>query len=162
MSSFSVKFNPNRPCRYVFDANLWDSHANKFSKPIDVLFDTGAFNTTIHKMLVAKYGIMTNQTMKVTLGSYSGDANICILHKLRIGGHVLEKVVALAIPFDGELKDHILLGTNVMKNWKFAISSAENQLDVTEQFSDTARLREYPYRYCFDNKGQVMALQEIM
>ena len=48
-----------------------------------------------------------------------------------------------------------------MKNWKFSISSTENRLDVVEQFSDNAKARKFPYRYCFDNKGRVMAFQEF-
>ena len=161
MSSFWVNFDLSRPCRYVFESNLWNYRLKKFSAGIDVLLDTGSFNTVIHKDLVAKYGIMTAQTMKVSIGGFVGDADICILHKLRIGGHEMEKVVALAVSFDGELKNHILLGANVLKNWKFSISHLENRMEVTEQFSEEALARKYPYRYCFNRKGQVMAFQEF-
>ena len=73
----------------------------------------------------------------------------------------MEKVIALAVPFDGELKNHILLGTNVTNNWDFNISRNKNFLGITEDFSETASTRDYPYRYCFNNKGQVMAFQEF-
>ena len=161
MSSFSINFDLTRPCRYVFESNLWNSHLKKFSAGIDVLLDTGSFNTVVHKDLVVKYGVMTSQTMKVSIGGFVGEANICVLHKLRIGGYEIEKVVALAVSFDGELKNHILLGANVLKNWKFSISHLENRLDVDEQFSEEALARKYPYRYCFNRMGQVMALQEF-
>ena len=124
----------------------------RFGELVNVLLDTGSFNTVIHDSLVARHGAMVGQKMKVSIGGYRGDADICVLHKLRIGEHILEKVVALAVPFDGELNNHILLGANVMKNWKFTVSSMENRLDVTEQFSDVAKVRDFPYRYCFDNK----------
>jgi hypothetical protein len=55
-----------------------------------------------------------------------------------------------------------LWDTNVTNNWKLTISCVENRLDVTEQFSDVALQREYPYRYCYDNKGRIMALSEFM
>ena len=39
------------------------------------------------------------------------------------------------------------------------MSRLENSLVAVEQFADVER--EYPYRYCFNNKGQVMAFQEM-
>lgn len=73
----------------------------------------------------------------------------------------MEKVVALAVPFEGELKDHILLGANVTNNWEFTLSRLKNRMVAIEEFSEDALKREHPYRYCFDNKGRVMALQEM-
>ena len=43
-------------------------------------------------------------TMIVSIGGYRGDACICVLHKICIGGHVLENVLTLAVHSDGELK----------------------------------------------------------
>ena len=161
MSNFSVKLNPKRPCRYVFSANLWDEKHNKYSEDIRVLLDTGSFNTIIHRSLVSNHGTMLKKTMLTSIGGYKDEANLCIINKINIGGYVLEKVVALAVPFDGELKDHILLGANVTNNWKFTLSRFENQLDAIEQFSAVAANREYPYRYYFDNKGNTIAFQEM-
>ncbi|MCL1878778.1 MAG: hypothetical protein FWF80_07960, partial [Defluviitaleaceae bacterium] len=100
-------------------------------------------------------------TMKVSVGGFRGDANICILHKMNIGGYDMEKVIALAVPFGGELHNHILLGANVTNNWEFTLSRLKNRLTVTEEFSEVARKREYPYRYYFNNKGQVIGFQEF-
>jgi hypothetical protein len=132
-----------------------------FSFNIQVLVDTGSFNTIIHKRLVADHGIMLKKTMMTSVGGFRGEANLCILEKINIGGHVLEKVVALAVPFEGELKDHILLGANVTNNWEFTLSRMKNRMVAAEEFSEDAWKREYPYRCCFDNKGRVMALQEM-
>ena len=159
MSSFSVKLNPNRACRYVFEATLWNKRYNRFGDNVDVLLDTGSFNTIVHKALVAQHGTILNATMMTSVGGYKGKANLCILEKLNIGGCILEKVVALAVPFEGELKDHILLGANVTNNWKFTVSRYENTLEVTEQFPYGVTSHRLPYRYCFDNKGRVMAFQ---
>jgi hypothetical protein len=98
--------------------------------------------------------------MKINMGDYKGDAKLYILNKMLIGGHILEKVVALAVPFEGELNRHIIFGANVINNWKLTLSRFDNKMEVTEQFSESALQREYPYRYCFNNRGQVMALQE--
>ena len=161
MSSFLVSLNNKRTCRYVFTSRLWNIRRNTFGRTVHVLLDTGSFNTIVHKSLVADYGIMLQKTMKTSVGGFRGDSNICILEKIQIGCHVLEKVAALAVPFEGELKDHILLGTNVTNNWKFTLSRFENKMDVIEQFSDAALQRQYPYRICYDNKGQAMAFQEL-
>ena len=123
MSYFSIEF----------DVNLWENKYKKFGESVKVLLDTGSFNTAIHNELAARYGTKTNQKMKISVGSYSGDADIFVLHKLPIGECVLEKVIT--IPFDGELNNHILLGANVLKNWKFIVSSYENHLDIIEMQS---------------------------
>ena len=99
--------------------------------------------------------------MKTSIGGFTGDSPICIIQKIKIGGLVLEKIAALAVPFDGELKDHILLGANVMNNWNFNVSRLNNRLSAVEEFSAAAVARQYPYRYAFDNKGQVIALSEM-
>ena len=162
MSNFSAKLNGKRPCRYVFEAHLWDNKRSRFGAPVNVLVDTGAFNTIIHKFLVPKYGKMLKQTIMTSVGGYKGEANICILDKVSIGGHILENVVALAIPFEGELQDHILLGANVTNNWDFSLSRKRNIMEVKEELSDEAMKRAFPYQYCYNNKGQVMALQEMV
>ncbi|MCL1863606.1 MAG: retroviral-like aspartic protease family protein [Defluviitaleaceae bacterium] len=162
MSNFSAKLNSKRPCRYVFEANLWDKKRSRFGAPVNVLVDTGAFNTIIHKFLVPKYGRMLEQTIMTSVGGYKGGANICILDKINIGGHILENVVALAIPFEGELQDHILLGANTTNNWDFSLSRKRNIIEAKEELSDEAMKREFPYQYCYNNKGQVMALQEMV
>ena len=161
MFKYLIKMDSKRPCRYVVFADLWDNQLNEFSDPVNVLVDTGSFNTVIHKALVTRYGMMSKKTMRVKVGGYQGEAHICELYKLRVGGLVMEKVIALAVPFDGELKNHILLGTNVTNNWDFNISRNKNLLGITEDFSEITSARDYPYRYCFNNKGQIMAFQEF-
>jgi len=161
MSSFSIDLDSKRPYRYAFSVSLWETSRKKFGEHVRVLLDTGSFNTIIHKDLVDKYGVMLDATMKTSVGGFKGEANICILHKMRIGDYVLDKVVALAVPFEGELIDHILLGANVTNNWELTLSRLKNKLTATEQFSEITSQREFPYRYCFNNKGQVMAFQEM-
>ena len=162
MSNFSIKLNASRPCRYVFEANLWESRNKKFGLPLTVLLDTGAYNTVIHKSLVASCGTMLKQTMKVAIGGFRGEANLCILHSMKIGGVEMQKIVALAVPFEDELKDHILIGANAINNWEITLlSRQQNRIEAFEQFSKEALARKYPYRYCFDNKGRIMALLEL-
>jgi len=161
MSSFSVKLDKKRPCRYALPVKLWESSLNKFGMDVQVLVDTGSFNTIVHKSLVANHGIMLKTTMKTSVGGYKGEANLCILDKINIGGHILENVIALAVPFEGELKDHILLGANVTNNWEFTLSRRKNRMTATEEFSEATSKREYPYRTYFNNKGKAIALQEM-
>ncbi|MCL1997674.1 MAG: retroviral-like aspartic protease family protein [Turicibacter sp.] len=161
MSNFWVELDKNRPWRYVFGTKLWNVKANRYSNEVKVLLDTGSFNTIISENLAKKYAAKTNITLKTKVGGFSGDSPLYIIQKMRIGGVILEKVAAFAVPFDGELKDHILLGANVMNNWNFNVSRLNNRLSAVEEFSAAAVARQYPYRYAFDNKGQVIALQEI-
>jgi hypothetical protein len=161
MSNFSVKLDESRPCRYVFECRLLDTNKRKYSFHVNVLLDTGAFNTIIHAPLAARYGVVLKQTMKVSVGGFRGDANICVLHKIKIGDLEIEKVVALAVPFEGELREHILLGANVTNNWEFTLSRKKNKVTIAEEFANDALNREYPYRYYFNNKGQAIGFQEF-
>ena len=161
MSNFSVDLLKDRPCRYVFNSNLWESSKGRFGLPVKTLLDTGSFNTIIHERLANKYCAMTNQTMLTAVGGFKGSAKVCIINKIKIGDRIIEKIAALVVPFDGELKDHILLGANVTNNWEFTISRLNNRLTATEQFSESALAREYPYRYFFNNKGRIVALQSF-
>jgi hypothetical protein len=161
MSSFLIELNKSRPCRYVFESRLWNVRNKKYGNPVAVLLDTGSFNTIIHKTLLSDFGVTLKQTIHTNVGGFKGDANICIIEKMQIGNLILEKVAALAVPFEGELKDHILLGTNVTNNWKFTVSRLENTLEATEQLSEADLQQQYPYRCCYNNKGQVIAFQEL-
>jgi hypothetical protein len=152
MSNFLTKLDETRPCRYVFKSQLWDVRRGKYGLHVDVLLDTGSFNTIIHKPYAYKYGVVLEKTMKVSIGGFRGEANLCILHKINVDGLVMKNVVALAVPFEGELKEHILLGTNVPNNWEFTISRKKNRVLITEEFPEEAQSREYPYRYYFNNK----------
>jgi hypothetical protein len=161
MLNFSAELDDKRPCRYVFKSRLWSTRLGKYGLPVNVLLDTGSFNTIIHKPFASRYGVVLPQTMKVSVGGFRGEANICVLHKLKIGEHEISKVTALAVPFEGELKNHILLGANVTNNWEFTVSRKKNRVAITEEFSDEALAREYPYLYYFNNKGQVIGFQEF-
>ena len=77
---------------------------------------------------------MLKTTMSTSIGGFKGEANICILDKIQIGGHILEKVAALAVSFEGELKDHILLGANTTNNWKFTLSRLDNKLEAMDWY----------------------------
>jgi hypothetical protein len=37
----------------------------------------------------------------------------------------------------------------------------KNRFEAFEQFSEESLARKYPYRYCYNNKGQTMTFQEM-
>jgi len=152
MYTLSIDLDKTRPCRYAFSVNLWDIKAGEFAERFDVLLDTGAYNTIINKSLVPQYANLTKGKMKVALGGFVGIADICIIKKMNLNGHIIENIAALAVPFKGELKDHILLGTNVINNWEITLSRQKHKLSAKEELAN--------YRYLYDNKGQVMSYQE--
>ncbi|MCL1998022.1 MAG: hypothetical protein FWG65_04560 [Turicibacter sp.] len=153
MPNFSADLDQDRLHRYIFPVQLWDKARKKFSDNVDVLFDTGAFNTVIHKPLALKYATMLNGTMPIAIGGYKLIANICIIQQMRIDNHILHKIAALAVPFTGELKGHILLGANVINNWEVTLSRQKHRLSANEDVS--------AYRHIFNAKGQIMSFQEL-
>jgi len=152
MYTLSIDLDKNRPCRYAFSAHLWNIKAAEYTLRADVLLDTGAYNTIINSSLVPRYANLTKGKMKVALGGFVGIADICIIKKMNLNGHIIENIAALAVPFKGELKDHILLGTNVINNWEITLSRQKHKLSAKEELDN--------YRYLYDSKGQVMSYQE--
>lgn len=161
MSSFSIKLNKNRPWRYAFKINLWHERDKKFSNPIQAILDTGAFNTFIHREIAGKYSTIFKETRAVAIGGYKTEANLCLIDKMDIGGMVIANVLALAVDFKGELKDHILLGANIINNWDVGLSRKRNELRAVEDFPDDIPNPERPYQFYFDSKGRAVALQEM-
>ncbi|MCL1997946.1 MAG: retroviral-like aspartic protease family protein [Turicibacter sp.] len=153
MSKFSVDLDKTRPSRYVFLAKLWDKRLKNFGDFIPIMLDTGAFNTVISKSLVSRHATMLNGTMPIAIGGYKLVANICIIQRMNINGFTLHKIAALAVPFKGELKDHILLGANVINNWEVTLSRQKHRLSANEDVS--------AYRHIFNAKGQIMSFQEL-
>ena len=152
MFTFSIDLDKTKAFRYAFSVKLWNIESKRYSKNKNVMLDTGAFNTIINKEFAPLYAKILKGETHVALGGYVGKANYCIIKKMNINGHIIENIGALAVPFDGELKYHVLIGANTINNWKFTISRQENNLSATEQRTN--------YRYCYNSKGQVMSYQE--
>jgi predicted aspartyl protease len=128
---------------------------------VRVLIDTGAFNTMIDRALAEKFATLLPDSMAISIGGKTGKAQICIIHSLTLsGGITLNRVAALAYPFDDWLLRHIILGTNVLNNWKFTISRSSDTLWFTEELPSDASNKEYPYQNFFVD-SRYIAVQEI-
>ncbi|MCL1997667.1 MAG: retroviral-like aspartic protease family protein [Turicibacter sp.] len=159
MSKYLIRLDEKRPSRYALKGLLWSNRKKNYASNVDILLDTGAFNTTISKNLAANYATPTAKQVTVKIGGFSGKVPVCIIHKLKIGNFVMENVAALSISFDSsELQDHILIGANILNNWRFTLCRHDNEMEVSEKILPSAPTK-FPYRYYHNSKGEIIALQ---
>ena len=145
--------------RYMALATV-HSMGDKSSMPdIMTLFDTGAFNTMIDIDHAKKYGAMLNMPVPVVIGGHSGIAEGCILWKVSFGDFHMERVFALAYPFEDWLSQHIIIGTNVTNNWEYMTSRTKNIITLEECVPADAPNQIYPYQNYF-RKGKYIAVQD--
>ena len=163
MSQYSIKLDSTKPYRYNFLATLFNIRKNKFENfETTVMIDTGCFNTMIDKRLLPNHCVpVKNLTLSIGIGGIKGVAQGYVLKKMKIGDVVLDNIVVFAFDFNGELRDHVLLGANVLNCWDFNLSRSDNTLTFTERTTALHTNTDNPYRYAFDGKGRVMAFQEI-
>jgi hypothetical protein len=100
---------------------------------VSTFVDTGAFNTMIDDALVDLVGYRLPLYIPISIGGYAGEAQGCILHRVILGNFAFESVFAMSFPFKDWLKDHIILGANVMNNWDFKISRSDNTMSISEK-----------------------------
>jgi hypothetical protein len=73
---------------------------------------------------------------------------------------VLERVLAFAADFSGELESDILLGTNVMNNWEMLINKKANIFKFREDPPEDLPNKTHIYQNYFDKDGNYVFVQD--
>jgi hypothetical protein len=123
------------------------------------LLDTGAFNTMIDIEFAETFGIMLPMTIPITIGGNLGKAQGCVIPKIIIGNFEATRVFTMAYPFKDWLARYIIIGTNVLNNWDFAISRSENTLNFVERIPQYVTNKKHPYQNYF-LRGEYVAVQD--
>jgi len=145
--------------RIIIDGHIHSQNSSGLKLPTKIFVDTGAFNTMIDIDIVQDFGVLLPMPFEVTIGSYKGIATGCILHEVSMGDFLVKRVFAMAYPFEGWLRGHMLLGLNVMNNWDYTISRSNNIMRFVENVPHDAPNKVSPYQNFFKN-GKYVAVQD--
>jgi hypothetical protein len=135
MEYTTVELLPEFKHRYKIKADIYNTRLNFFEKVV-MFLDTGCFNTMIPKYLAVECGQPLNFKIKCSIGGTVIDTDVFSIDKIVIKNIALERVIALATDFKGELADNILLGANVMNNWKMTFHKKLNTFKFREDPQD--------------------------
>lgn len=129
---------------------------------IRVMIDTGCYNTMIPLWVAQHTGYDLGINRAVAIGGSVGVGRLYALDHLTIGGCAMHRVVVLAYPFTrgNELYDTLLLGTNVLNNWKFTIDRKESRFSFTENFPAWLPNQANPYQNYFNEQHEYVTTQQ--
>jgi hypothetical protein len=145
--------------RYKFLADLYDIRRKEF-KEVIMFLDLGCFNTMIPKRFAVTSGRPLGFKRSYSVGGSIVETEAFLISKIMINGTVLERVVAFAADFAGELEDNILIGTNVMNNWEMVIHKKSNTFKFREDLPEDLPNKVHAYQNYFDKDGNYVCVQD--
>jgi len=150
-----TKFNH----RYKASAEIYNIQKKAFDK-VTLFFDLGCYNTLIPKDIAVIAGHPLGFTREYRIGGAVVEAEAYSIEKIMLKDYAIERVVAFAADYTGEFSSDILIGTNVMNNWKMTIDRKANLFQFTENPPDNLPNKKYIYQNFFDTKGNYMYFQD--
>jgi hypothetical protein len=156
---YNVTLDEEIPHRLIFQAKIYNKNENEFNT-IRIMIDTGCYNTMIPLQRAKTTGTPLGLTRPIVIGASVMEAEVYVIDSLRIGGADLHNIYMLAAPFRGELADTILMGLNVLNNWKYIIHRKGNIMEFEESYPDVIPNKAHPYRNYFDRQGKYVLLQD--
>jgi hypothetical protein len=159
MEFTNVELLPEFKHRYKIDANLYNIQDEKYVD-IVMFLDLGCYNTMIPKHRAVESGYPLGFKRKYNVGGSIIEAEAFVINKIMIKDIVLERVLAFAADFTGELHSNILIGTNVMNNWEMVIHKKSNIFKFREDAPEDLPNRIHIYQNYFDKDGNYVYAQD--
>ncbi|GBU23273.1 hypothetical protein R80B4_03190 [Fibrobacteres bacterium R8-0-B4] len=144
--------------RYKFDAHIYNVQNDVFEK-VTIFWDTGCFNTMIPRHLAGQFGQPLGFKMTYRLGGRVIGTEAFSIDKMRIGGFLLERVVAFAGEYPGDYEDDIILGANVINNWEMLINKRAHTFQFREDPPESLPNKTHIYQNYFDRAGDYVCIQ---
>ena len=156
---YTIELRDDIRHRFIAHAKLNNFDSSRQSPKVLTLLDTGAFNSMIDIGLAKTFATLLPITIPISIGGNLGEAHGCIIHKVTLGNFEMKRVFAMAFPFKDWLMRHIILGANVLNNWEFVLSKANNVVKLSERVPHDAPNKKHPYQNYFI-KGEYVAIQD--
>jgi hypothetical protein len=145
--------------RYKFKAKLYNIQQKQFEDVV-MFLDLGCYNTMIPKRFAVQTGRPLGFKRNYNIGGSVVEAEAFLIGKIMIKDIALERVLAFAADFSGELESDILLGTNVMNNWEMIINKTSNIFKFRENLSEDLPNKTNIYQNYFDKDGNYVYVQD--
>jgi hypothetical protein len=141
-------------------ADLYNIQHNVF-KEVVMFMDLGCYNTMIPKHYAVESGHPLGFKLTYNIGGSVVEAEAFLISKIMIGDIALERVIAFAADFFGELDGNILIGTNVMNNWEMLIHKKSNTFKFREDPPEGLPNKAHIYQNYFDKGGNYVLVQDM-
>jgi hypothetical protein len=159
MEYTTVELLPEFKHHYKIDANLYNIQDKKY-RDVVIFLDLGCYNTMIPKHLAVISGHPLGFKRQYNIGGTVVETEAFLINKLMIKDIVLERVLAFAADFAGELEGNILIGTNVMNNWEMVIHKKSNIFQFREDPPEDLPNKTRIYQNYFDKDGNYVYIQD--
>jgi hypothetical protein len=133
---------------------------HKVFKEVVMFMDLGCYNTMIPKHYAVESGHPLGFKLAYNIGGSVVEAEAFLINKIMIGNIALERVIAFAADFAGELDGNILIGTNVMNNWEMVIHKKSNTFKFREDPPEDLPNKVNIYQNYFDKDGNYVLIQD--
>ena len=159
MECTMLELQPELKHRYKFEARLYNRQNKNYVK-VKLFLDTGCYNTLIPKSLAVLSGHPLGFKREYRIGGATVEAEAYLIEKIMIKNFTLERIVAFAADYTGEFASDILIGTNVMNNWKMTFDRKANLFSFSENPPDDLPNKKHIYQNFFDTKGNYVFAQD--
>jgi hypothetical protein len=159
MEFINVELLPKFKHRYKIDAKLYNIQKKGF-EDIVMFLDLGCYNTMIPKYFTVNTGYPLGFKRKYNIGGAIVEAEAFVINKIMIKDFALERVLAFAADFTGELEGNILIGANVMNNWEMVIHKKSNVFKFREDAPEDLPNSVHIYQNYFDKDGNYVYIQK--
>lgn len=159
MDSSTSKLMLQNKHRYKIMADIYNIRSGVFEDVI-LFLDSGCYNTMVPKYFAETSGRPLGFKHGYKIGGAVVEAQAYSIEKIKIGDVVLERVVAFAADYGGDFASDIILGTNVMNNWRMTIDKKANTFQFCENPLDDLPNKKYIYQNYFDKTGNYVCIQE--
>ena len=150
---------PHIKHRYKLRAKVYNRQNKNYAK-VNLFLDSGCYNTLIPKSLAVVSGQPLGFKREYRIGGTTVEAEAYSIEKIMIKDFAIERVIAFAADYTGEFASDILIGTNVMSNWKMTIDKKANLFTFSENPPDDLPNKTYIYQNYFDSVGNYIYIQD--
>jgi hypothetical protein len=157
--SYKVKLIQEEHHRLKFYSTIYCSDISDM-RAIPVMLDTGCYNSLIPLSRAKISGIPIGMKRHIVIGASVIETKAYVISRLEIGGLNMKNVFMLAADFKGELADTILMGLNILNNWKYTIHRKDSIIEFEESYPDIIPNKTSPYCNYFDKEGKYVLMQD--
>lgn len=118
------------------------------------IVDTGCATTLVPSVIAKRYGKKLGYSKELLVGGKSYNAELYQLTNVKIGGLLIERLTVFSSSFSGSLKDHVLLGQNILNNLNYQVSRNSHSIIFNLEVWKLLADKEYPFTVYFkeDNR----------
>jgi len=144
--SYLVTLSKRVANRYMCDISLGDEMC-------PAIIDTACSTTLMPLIIANKHGRPTSHKQKVTVGGRTYDATLYRVDNVVIGNFVIERLSVFAAKYEGNLKERVLIGQNILNNINFSISKNASRMKFEIDIWSIAKSKKYPFTLFFNQHG---------